>query len=129
MDNKFAGASQTTNASPDVDDSDAETRRSSGPEDRQLSAAAETWLSTLPEGVRPVQLSQSFPRICNGLAERWPEPEFVLPMLDELLVDNRGDRQGFSLQIVMEITNLKKYFQQTYAPEDPDLWDRTPGLY
>ena len=98
-------------------------------EDKVLSAEAEAWVIGLPEAVRPLQLSESFPRICNRLAECWSSPEYVIPFLDDLLTDKRGSRQGFPLPIIMEITKLKEHFLQSYAPHKLDIWSNTTDLY
>ena len=98
-------------------------------EGKVLSAEAEAWFIGLPEAVRPLQLSESFPCVCNRLAECWSCPESVLPFLDDLLTDKRGGRQGFPLPIIMEITKLKEHFLQSYAPHKLDIWSNTTDLY
>jgi hypothetical protein len=83
------------------------------PEDRTLSLEAVAWLDALSPDVRPHHLSERFPRICNRLAERWKHADLLVPYFDDLLMDNRGGRQGFPLSIAIEIVTLKEYFLQT----------------
>jgi len=125
---KYTGAALPNNATLEGG-LPAAAKREGRPEDRVLSADAKAWFAGLPMAVRPIQLSRTFPRICNGLAEHWPEPERVISILDDLLLDKRGGRQGFPLPIVMEISILKEHFLATYVSCDLNIWDSTPGLY
>lgn len=92
------------------------------PEDKVLNLETEGLISSLPEEIRPVQLPEQFPRICNRIAELWAEPELAIPFFDDLLIDNRGGRNGFPLMIIMEISKLKEHFVATYAPHKLDVW-------
>jgi hypothetical protein len=129
MDKRLTGIPQPEDATRQEGTGDAANRTLGRPEDQVLSTDARAWLSGLPDKVRPEQLAKGYPRICNRLAEHWPAPELVIPILNDLLVDGRGDRQGFALSLIMELTTLKKHFVATYAAEKPDIWDSTPGLY
>ncbi len=85
-------------------------------QDKELSAAAFKWLAALPKGVRPIELGRSFPRIVNQFAAMWPYPDAVDAYLQELLIDQRGNRQGFPLPIAIELANLRAHFDAQAAP-------------
>lgn len=42
---------------------------------------------------------------------------------EQLLTDTRGDRAGFSLEIVSELTALKGHYQTKVFPVPRDAWD------
>jgi hypothetical protein len=98
-------------------------RAPDNPEDRKLNAAAEAWYAALPDTVQPVKLAERYPGICNRMAERWKQPEQIVPYFDELLMDNRGGRQGFPISIAIEIASLKEYFLGAHATNKLDVWD------
>lgn len=98
------------------------------PEDKVLNMEAESLINSLPEEVRPVQLPEKFPRICNRIAELWADPEYAIPLFDDLLIDNRGGRNGFPLAIILEISKLKEHFMASYALHNLDVWKGNRNL-
>lgn len=101
------------------------TARTGGPADEQpaLSGAAVVWLNELPERVRPVKTCARFPRIGNRLAELWDQPDACEAFFDDLLLDRRGDRQGFPADVAFEIAALKSYFETAVHPSRQTVWD------
>src|SRR4030095_14255432 len=53
------------------------------------------WLRSVPEQVRPVALATRYGRIVNVLAQHWNDPSACSAYFDDLLIDRRGNRQGF----------------------------------
>ena len=96
-------------------------RRAEQPPDSRLSAETVTFLSSLDQSVRPYQLAVRFPRIANQLARVWPEPVQRDRYLDELLIDTRGNRQGFPLRILSELVALKE-LSGGGAGAGADIW-------
>jgi hypothetical protein len=92
-----------------------------------LNAAAQAWYASLPHTVQPVQLSNRYPAICNRMAERWQDSKLIIPYFDELLMDNRGGRQGFPISIAIEIASLKEYFLAGHSTKTADVWDPYAG--
>src|SRR5574341_256460 len=70
-------------------------RTDPGPEEQHLSDQARALMSTLDESLRPMLLAARYPRILNNVAELWRRPTLMDRYFDELLLDNRGNRQGF----------------------------------
>ena len=102
-------------------------RAPDSPEDGTLTAAAQTWYAALPKTVQPVLLAERYPGICNRMGERWQRPNLIILYFDELLMDNRGGRQGFPISIAIEIASLKEYFLDVLAANKLDVWDRNAG--
>jgi hypothetical protein len=96
-------------------------------EDGTLNAVAQAWYAALPKTVQPALLAEGFARICNRMGERWLQPDQIIPYFDELLMDNRGGRQGFPISIAIEIASLKEYYLDALAANKLDVWDRNAG--
>jgi hypothetical protein len=92
-------------------------------DDLELNAAGQALLASLEEPVRPKVLAAVFPRIVNRMARMWKLPREMDPYFEELLTDTRGTRKGFPLNILMELTTLKDYYQAKVFPMQRDAWD------
>ena len=68
------------------------------------------WLRSLPEEARPVALATRYPRIVNTFAQQWSDPPACGAYFDALLVDRRGNRQGFPPAVQGDIRVLLEYF-------------------
>ena len=84
-------------------------RRSKEPAAGLLRPTAQ-WAAALPRHVVPNALLAKFPRICNLIAVLWQDPGSLRRYLDDLLVDKRGNRQGFPLDILRELFALRAYY-------------------
>ncbi|GAA5178721.1 hypothetical protein GCM10025771_18610 [Niveibacterium umoris] len=74
--------------------------------DEPLTPGAREWLRSLPHQARAEHLSARHPHIANAIAARWQRPVEALNYLNELLVDHRGSRKGFSEPVVIELLHL-----------------------
>ena len=92
-------------------------RRKANPPDF-LFATTERWMADLPLEVRPGALARRFPRIANALAALWARPVEAADYLNDLLVDRRGGRQGFPLEVLDELHTLNAY-HATLQPRRP----------
>ena len=81
-----------------------------------------TWLASLPQDVRPVELARQFPRIANRLRHLWTQVATCEEYLDGLLVDRRGNRKGFPLKITQELQSLREYYALLH-PNRRSIWD------
>lgn len=93
-------------------------RRPETASDRQLQDETVAWLARLPEAARPDTLARTFPRIANQLARTLHDPVQLERYMDSLLVDHRGNRQGFPAPVALELMKLHLHFQERrlYAP-------------
>jgi hypothetical protein len=87
----------------------------------------------LPAEVRPVALLRQFPRIANVVARAWNDAAEIQAVLDDLLIDRRGGRQGFPLDVTEELLVLRDYYQGRYpngvftGPDDDSRVRSPPG--
>ena len=84
---------------------------------RQLEAEAIGLLETLPPSLRLVALRGQFPRILHRLAQAWHAPRDFDELTRSLLIDDRGQRQGFPFEVVAELTELREYYFAMVHPE------------
>lgn len=70
------------------------------------------WASALPAETRPNALLAKYPRIANLIAVLWQDRNSLLRYMDDLLVDKRGHRQGFPLDVLRELLALRAYYDE-----------------
>ena len=80
------------------------------------------WMAGLPRDVQPLALGDAFPRIANMLAQLWPNAGAFRDYLSELLVDRRGGRKGFPVEVLTDLHRLRAYHSKLH-PDHADLWD------
>lgn len=72
------------------------------------------------------ELEKKFPRIVEKLTLLWGN-EGVSPFLSHLLIDDRGDRQGFTGDIMAEIMFLNNLHEDMVSENQPQsgqsLWE------
>jgi hypothetical protein len=61
--------------------------------------------------------------VLNKIAEVWNRPSQADRVFDDLLLDARGGRQGFSIAVISELTRLRDYHLKLY-PKKIDPWDQ-----
>ncbi|MEO8305014.1 MAG: hypothetical protein ABI724_12915 [Betaproteobacteria bacterium] len=88
-------------------------RRTTEPANGLLRPTA-AWASTLPSEVQPRSLMYKFPRIANLLAAMWPDPNSFRRYIDDLLVDKRGSRQGFPVEVLRELFELRAHYDSLH---------------
>lgn len=80
------------------------------------------WLIGLPASVRPQALVARFPRIANVIAADWSEPRVLRAYFDDLLIENRRDREGFPIDVLRELLALRAFFADLH-PDAIAAWD------
>ena len=93
-------------------------------DDLELGAAGQALLASIEQSARPMGLAAAFPRIVNRMAKLWKMPREMDRYFDELLADTRGNRQGFPLKILMELSTLNDYYKTKMRTATRDVWDR-----
>jgi hypothetical protein len=91
-------------------------------QDRVLSSTAVAWLETLPAGARPANLAACHPRVLNRIALCWNDPVLTTRLFDELLLDKRGKRRGFTRPVADDLMRLRVYHGKTFALESAAVW-------
>jgi hypothetical protein len=71
-------------------------------------------------------LEKHFPRLVEEIALEWGYPKFP-DYIDHLLLDDRGDRQGFPETVVSELMFLRmvgeELLRHTDPPDANSVWD------
>jgi hypothetical protein len=94
----------------------SEARQPIDPATQALTPVALKWLAQLPREVRPFELFHTYPRIANQLAALG-NAAAVSAFLGELLIDKRGDRQGFPGGIAQELSRLQEHLLRALQPD------------
>ncbi|MGS0741960.1 hypothetical protein ACVBEF_09005 [Glaciimonas sp. GG7] len=90
-------------------------RRSQSPADLRLNDATYKWVLTLPTEVWPLWVMKHYPRVANKLADTWGTHGVCETLFVDLLLDHRGTRKGFPVNVSREIMALKLYFESRSA--------------
>ncbi len=67
------------------------------------------WVEILPAAIQPRALIKQFPRVANVLARSWDDRDSGERYLNDLLIDRRGNRQGFPPDVHLELLNLRDH--------------------
>jgi hypothetical protein len=86
-------------------------RRKPLPTDSALSSGALHWLAQLPFDLQPRKLAEKFPRLVNQIAASWSSDFQSAAELDGLIIDRRGGRRGFALEVQAELRLLRKHIE------------------
>jgi hypothetical protein len=98
-------------------------RKDSNPAPVKLLDTTATWILSIPAEFRPMALAKKYPRIANVLAKAWPYPVVFEDRLKEFTLDDRSPRQGFPLDVAMDLANLKTYFRRVDTRFKDDVWN------
>ena len=69
------------------------------------------WLLRGAPHYYPHRLEAQYPRILERIVHQWGTIQ-MRKTFDELVIDQRGDRDGFSPDVITEIFNLSNYYEQ-----------------
>lgn len=84
---------------------------------------AARWCAEMPDDVRPEVLAALFPAVVNKVALAWSEPKRAQKLLEELLIDRRGNRSGFPKGAFAELLRLHGLISSTAHDTTPqDIW-------
>ncbi len=117
-------ANTTTRQQP-AQQTPASARRPPRACDNALNGTARIWLRKLPERRRPLRLCEHFPRVANRIAFCWPEAGMTRQILEDLLIDKRGNRRGFPSSVQRELRRLAEFNDQQRVETTPENWLET----
>ena len=69
----------------------------------------------------PQNLDERYPRVLERIAELWGTKQLD-PFLYDLVYDTRGSRQGFPMEVMLELMFLQTLASDTQAEADEDPW-------
>ncbi len=87
------------------------------------SEAAQKLIATLPKDLSLLHLYSDFPHVLNKLAAAWSHAPVFYALMDQYLLDKRGDRQGFPFRVAVELSRLSEHYAQFIAPRKINNWD------
>jgi hypothetical protein len=87
------------------------------------------WARSIPSDLRPRALVIKFPRIANAMADIWSQPRLFNILLCQLMLDDRGERDGFPLDVLQDLANLRVHFDSRYKHPGTDVWCSATDRY
>jgi hypothetical protein len=109
-------------AVPPAEKNWAQMRDAGASNNAKLTEQVWVWVDGLPKEVQPENLVRRFPRIAIKLAELWRRPFQCDKYLDALILDQRGSRQGFPLDVAKELALLKTHLNWNASQQKRDVW-------
>ena len=88
----------------------------------QLSLQAQRILLRMPAETRPLHCAKEHPWMLDRLLASWDSPATFRRQLSELLIDTRGNRQGFSFDALAELSALGDYYDTYVNPRTEHGW-------
>lgn len=88
---------------------------------RQLSPQAQRVIASLPASLSLAHSCSGFPVVVERLLGQWRDPRSFRAMLDAMLIDSRGGRQGFPFEVLSELGALRHYYD-TLVPVPANAW-------
>jgi hypothetical protein len=74
----------------------------------------ENWMMGLPTDARPYSLAARFEHIARKIAAMWNDETALFKYMGELLVDQRGGRQGFPPHVALELMRLNRLINERF---------------
>ncbi len=75
--------------------------------DRVLLSKTHLWLRQIPSSLLPKHMCRHHPHVVNRFADCWGDKDKFEVLIDDLLIDRRGTRKGFSARVRGEIEQLE----------------------
>jgi hypothetical protein len=84
----------------------------------------QAWLDRLPPGAQAFALAEAFPKIAERIAILDVDAAYAARYLTQLMIDQRGDRQGFPMEIGRELLRIRAHYAEMQGESDErgDVW-------
>jgi hypothetical protein len=89
---------------------------------RHFSPDVQQILAQLPPKLSLRRSCSSYPQAVEKLLKHWRNPAEFRLVLDEMMMDSRGGRQGFPFDVVSEFSALREYYDQQVSPIRTSAW-------
>jgi len=89
---------------------------------RQLHPQAQLVLASLPASIRLARGGAQYPHAVEKLLLNWASPSDFRRILDSMMIDTRGGRQGFPFDVVTEFSELREYYDRYVHPVSTSAW-------
>jgi hypothetical protein len=97
----------------------------------QLDAEGQRLFESLPTNLRLTEITTKYPRILNQLAKVWIDPDKTKRYFEEMFLDARGQRSGFSDAVIIELMALRDHYLRIVTDRPvrkSGAWDDAPGV-
>ena len=71
-----------------------------------------TLIGKLPVDLSLIQLFAEYPRVLNKIAMAWGDHRAFFALMDDLMIDKRGGRDGFPFSVALELSRLTDHYEQ-----------------
>ncbi len=82
-------------------------------------------LAGLPAPVVPRGVCERYPQVLERLLKAWRRPADFRRTLDQILLDDRGGRQGFPFGLIAELSALREHYDLYVNPVRTTAWGST----
>lgn len=103
--------------------------RPAGTRETILSASATRLLASLPSKVKLTATVEQYPHVLNRIADLWTRPHDLERAFNDLLMDDRVDRQGFPFDVVLELTGLRDFHTRFLRPKRDSAWNSDASIW
>lgn len=69
-------------------------------------------ISKLPGDLSLIHLFADHPRVLNKIALTWGDNRAFFALMDDLMIDKRGGRDGFPFSVALELSRLTDHYEQ-----------------
>ena len=76
------------------------------------SHSATQLIGKLPSDLSLIHLFSDYPRILNRIATTWGDHRAFYVLMDDLMIDKRGGREGFPSNVAVELSRLSDHYEQ-----------------
>ena len=73
--------------------------------------------------MRPLHIVKYLPHVANKIYLTWYSLQLFERCMRELMLDSRGERQGFPLAVASELASLFEHHSTLAFPKAVDPWD------
>ena len=81
-----------------------------------LSGQAKALMNALPEHINVTAIALDYPHVMNRIANAWSDARVFEQLVMKLLIDDRGDREGFPFAVADALADLRIH-RQSVADE------------
>jgi hypothetical protein len=80
-------------------------------------------IAKLPSDLSLINLYADFPYVLDKIAMAWGNHLTFYALMDDLLIDKRGGRQGFPFKAAIELSRLAEHYEQYVSKRPKSQWD------
>ena len=95
----------------------------------ELDAEGRRLLAAMPAGLKLAEVAAMHPWLINEAARQWMRPDRMKQFFEDILLDVRGNRSGFSEAVIHELMALHEHYLKIAGPSKGNVWDDAPDAF